>query len=109
MTYRTLLLFQLVFSALVLSADPAAVLASGPGAGADLVETHCTRCHAVGASATSPHPSAPRFVDVVDLYPPASLAEAFAEGIIVGHPDMPAFRFSPQQIDAIIGYFESLY
>lgn len=35
-------------------------------------------------------------------------AEALAEGIVTGHPDMPAFTFSPTQIGAIIAYIKSL-
>jgi mono/diheme cytochrome c family protein len=44
----------------------------------------------------------------VTLYPPESLAEALAEGIVSGHPDMPEFVFKPPEIEAIIAYLDSL-
>jgi hypothetical protein len=39
-------------------------------------------------------------------YPIESLAEAFAEGIIVGHVDMPEVKFRPEEIDAVIAYLK---
>ena len=41
-------------------------------------------------------------------YPIATIAEALAEGIVTGHPDMPNTPFVQDDIDAIIGYIESL-
>ncbi|TGW04964.1 cytochrome c, partial [Mesorhizobium sp. M2D.F.Ca.ET.145.01.1.1] len=34
--------------------------------------------------------------------------EALAEGISTGHPDMPEWIASPDQIDAIIAYINTL-
>ena len=36
------------------------------------------------------------------------LAEALAEGISTGHPDMPEFVAAPEQVDAIIAYIRSI-
>jgi len=77
-------------------------------AGMSLAVSNCSRCHAVGREGTSPKDGAPRFVDLVTLYPPALLAEALAEGIMTGHPDMPEFVFAPEQIDDLILHLESL-
>ena len=41
-------------------------------------------------------------------YPIETLAEPLAEGIIVGHPDMPEFQFEPKDIDALLAYIESV-
>jgi hypothetical protein len=41
-------------------------------------------------------------------YPVDHLAEALAEGIVVGHPMMPQFTFDPPEIDALLTYIESL-
>ena len=38
----------------------------------------------------------------------ADLAEALAEGIVSGHPDMPVFVFTPPQIEAFLAYLNSL-
>ncbi|MEM7123900.1 MAG: cytochrome c [Pseudomonadota bacterium] len=73
-----------------------------------LAQENCARCHAVGVNGESPHDEAPPFRDVVQQWPPAHLAEALAEGIVVGHPEMPEFTFSESEIDALIAYLESL-
>ena len=36
------------------------------------------------------------------------LAEALAEGLSVGHPDMPEFVFEPDQVAAILAYLKSI-
>ena len=36
------------------------------------------------------------------------LAEALAEGLFVGHPDMPQFVFDAQDVGAIIAYLKSI-
>jgi mono/diheme cytochrome c family protein len=76
--------------------------------GEALVRTNCSPCHAVGLADKSPHPDAPAFRTLSERYPIESLAEALAEGISTGHPDMPEFIASPEQIDAIIAYIDSL-
>jgi len=96
----------------------AAVLMAAPQAWADdaarieagrlLVATNCASCHAVGLADASPHADAPPFRTLHLRYPIESLAEALAEGIATGHPDMPEFVASPEQIDAIISYITSL-
>jgi hypothetical protein len=36
------------------------------------------------------------------------LAEALAEGIFVGHPDMPEFVFEADEVGAILAYLKSI-
>ncbi|WP_421914396.1 c-type cytochrome [Mesorhizobium sp.] len=76
--------------------------------GKALVETNCARCHAVGKTDKSTHPDAPAFRTLSQRYPIADLEEALAEGISTGHPDMPEWVASPEQIDAILAYIQSL-
>ena len=76
--------------------------------GKALVESNCARCHAIGLTDKSTHPNAPEFRTLSQLYPIESLEEALAEGISTGHPDMPEFVASPEQIGAIIAYIGSL-
>ena len=76
--------------------------------GRSLVEANCSRCHAIGKDDASHHPDAPPFRVVVTRYPPDNLAEALAEGIVSGHPDMPVFVFQPNEIEAIIAYLNTL-
>lgn len=76
--------------------------------GQRLAEVNCSTCHAIGESGESRHPNAPPFRELSRAYPVTALEEAFAEGILVGHPDMPEFRLEPAQIDDLLGYIESI-
>lgn len=76
--------------------------------GKALVEVNCARCHAVGKTDKSSHPDAPAFRTLSKRYPITDLEEALAEGISTGHPDMPEWIASPEQVEAIIAYISSL-
>lgn len=84
------------------------VRADDVGKGRTLLEANCARCHAIGADDESKHKEAPPFRVVVTRYPPDNLAEALAEGLISGHPDMPEFVFEPDEVEAITAYLGSL-
>ena len=73
-----------------------------------LVKENCSRCHAIGREGDSPHQEAPPFRTLSAKYPVEHLAESLAEGIMSGHPDMPIFVFSPQDVEAIIAYLQSI-
>ncbi len=83
-----------------------------PGAnvaeGRRLAEINCASCHAIGPSGESRHPMAPPFRALSQDYPVNSLEEAFAEGILVGHPDMPEFRLTPAEIDHLLAYLNTI-
>lgn len=76
--------------------------------GREIAETNCAPCHAIGSSGASPHREAPRFRDLSSRYPIEALEEAFAEGIVVGHEDMPVFKPNPEQATALLAYLESI-
>lgn len=76
--------------------------------GQRLAEIHCARCHAIGAEGESRHPLAPPFRTLSRNYPVNTLEEAFAEGILVGHRDMPEFQLEPSQIDDLVAYLQSV-
>ena len=76
--------------------------------GQQLAQTYCATCHAIGAEGASPHQMAPPFRTLSRDYPISSLEEAFAEGVLVGHPDMPEFRLEPDQIDALVAYITTI-
>ncbi len=81
---------------------------ASPADGQAFAEANCARCHAIGREGDSPLAEAPPFRDLHTLYPIESLAEAFAEGIVTGHPDMPEFELDAQQIDDVLSYLKSL-
>lgn len=76
--------------------------------GLAIVKDKCASCHATGMDDASPHEKAPPFRDIVTRYPSENLAEALAEGIVSGHPDMPVFVFEPDEIEGFIAYLDSL-
>lgn len=101
--------FAVCASACAASAQPegdtrAALTARGKA----MAQANCAVCHAIDAAGQSPHLDAPPFRDFSRNYPVSALAEAFAEGILVGHSDMPEFRLEPDQIEAMIAYLESV-
>jgi cytochrome c len=96
---------------------PAMTLAASPSGaeedpdvawGKALIEANCARCHGTGLTDDSKHPEAPTFRTLPARYPLDALEEAFVEGISTGHPDMPEFVATPDQIAAIIAYIGSL-
>jgi mono/diheme cytochrome c family protein len=76
--------------------------------GRAIAQKQCARCHAIGKSGKSPLAPAPPFREIPKRYPVEHLAEALAEGIMVGHSAMPEFRFDPPEIDALLSYLQSL-
>lgn len=77
-------------------------------AGRALAEKECARCHAIGKTGDSTHKDAPPFRTIGEKYPVENLEEAFAEGIAVGHPDMPQFELEPDQITALLAHIEAV-
>src|SRR5690554_3344273 len=75
--------------------------------GKALVVENCSGCHAIGEG-SSPHPSAPPFRSLGERYPIDALEETFVESIDTGHPGMPVFEASQQQITDIIDYIASV-
>lgn len=92
----------------LLLASPAMAQTSPVQLGHDLVQSNCSRCHAIEARGESPNPKAPHFRELDQRYPIDSLAEALAEGIRTGHPQMPEFVFAPDEVDAIVAYLKSI-
>ena len=76
--------------------------------GEELLGDKCARCHAIARTGDSPHSAAPPFRTLSQKYPIEGLAESLAEGLSVGHPDMPEFVFEPDEIAAILAYLKSI-
>lgn len=72
-----------------------------------IADTYCSACHATGESGASPNAEAPPMRGFKERWPVEHLAEALAEGIMVGHPDMPEFTMTPSEIDAFLAYLDS--
>jgi mono/diheme cytochrome c family protein len=76
--------------------------------GKRIVELQCISCHAVHADDKSRNPNAPALRTLAERYPVTGLEEAFALGIMTGHPGMPDFRFGRDQIRDILAYLGSI-
>lgn len=76
--------------------------------GKALVVQNCSGCHAVGPAGDSPHPTAPPFRRLSERFPIDALEETFIDSIDTGHPGMPVFEASQQQINDIIDYIASV-
>ena len=106
--------FNFVFTAFFLVAMVSPLEAHSAGdskRGQVLAELNCATCHAVGRDGRSPYAPAPPFRTLHDKYDVSGLAEALAEGIVVGHTGprpMPRFVLDPDQINDFIAYLKSL-
>jgi len=69
---------------------------------------HCAHCHSIGLTGTSPHPDTPLFRTLSRRYPIEGLAEALAEGLSVGNPEMPEFVFEADDVRAILADLKSI-
>ena len=98
----------LLGAVLVASASSAAAEQPTASRGSLLVKRDCGGCHAVGTTGASPLPAAPPLRELNRRYQPEALAESLAEGIVTGHPAMPAFRFGARDIRAIILYLDAI-
>lgn len=73
-----------------------------------IAQEKCQSCHASGPSGVSPNPQAPPLRTLGQKYAIDALSEAFAEGVLVGHSNMPEFELEPAQVDALVTYIESI-
>jgi mono/diheme cytochrome c family protein len=79
--------------------------------GKDLAQQNSSPCHAVGRTGASPYRLAPPFRTLNRKYNVENLAEALAEGIVVGNTgarQMPMFVLSVDEIEDVIAYLKSL-
>jgi mono/diheme cytochrome c family protein len=84
--------------------EPDARIARGKA----LVMLNCTGCHAVADEKQSPNPRAPPFRTLSERFPIDALEETFIGTIDTGHPGMPVFEASQDEIDDIVAYIGSV-
>jgi mono/diheme cytochrome c family protein len=73
-----------------------------------VAEGNCARCHAIGATGTSPMPPAPVFRSVLRRYNADILETELSLGMRVAHGPMPEFQFNPAAVSALIAYLRSI-
>lgn len=118
----SLLAVTLAASALILLAgcatDPTMepVAPTPAQAGRELAQRECASCHDIrelggpvgGARGQAPLGAPPPLREVLDRYSPNRLRMAFQEGMIVGHMQMPIYRLSDEETDALLAYLQSI-
>ena len=73
-----------------------------------LAERMCSECHAIGARGQSPHAGAPAFRTLDRRLELDTFIDRLRAGLMVGHPDMPVFRFSREDARAFVLYLRSV-
>ena len=96
-----------VLAALVV-AGPAGAQPASAERGKAMAERLCARCHAIGVSGASPLAEAPPLRTFNEKWPLEQLEEALAEGIMTGHPEMPEFELTPEEIQDLLAYLATL-
>ena len=91
---------------LLVSSSPTA--ASSVEQGRRLALLYCGKCHSTDKVSPSPLKIAPPFRTLHERYPIEMLQEALAEGIVTGHPTMPAFRFDADQVGDFLAFLKTL-
>jgi cytochrome c len=76
--------------------------------GTTFAQTNCSGCHSIDKVSPSSLSLAPPFRSLHLRYPVEGLAEALAEGIVTGHPNMPEFRLDPGQVRDLIDFLKTL-
>lgn len=86
------------------------VQTSDPGQA--LAEQRCARCHAIGATGTSPYPGAQPFRNLGHRWRRGQLRDALKTGIIVEHDKsgvrLPQMKLDDADIDAFLAYLETI-
>jgi len=97
-----------LIAVLLMSAPAMAQVSPAEQRGRTFAQANCSPCHAIDKVSPSPLKLAPPFRTLHERYPVETLEEALGEGIVTGHPNMPEFRFEPDQIGDFIAYLKSL-
>jgi mono/diheme cytochrome c family protein len=73
-----------------------------------LVGKFCAQCHAVGRSGKSTYVAAPPFRQLDRRLDIDAFLGQLQEGFASGHPDMPMFRFSRADAQAVVAYLRAV-
>jgi mono/diheme cytochrome c family protein len=93
---------------MVAAAQPSLATETLQQRGKRLSQRLCGECHAIEQSGASPMPAAPRFRELDNRLDLSQLPRRIRNGLLSGHQDMPMFRFSRDDADAIVAYMRSI-
>jgi len=103
--------FAAVFLALLgssLIAADAQALTALQARGRVLARGLCGGCHAIGKTGESPHIAAPQFRLLDRQLDLDKFPQRLRGGLLGTHRDMPMFRFSRDDADALVAYLRTL-
>nr|WP_041757644.1 cytochrome c [Bradyrhizobium sp. ORS 278] len=94
---------------LVLTSTASHALDSEQKRGKALLQSLCSRCHAIGPTGASPHPDAPPFRTFGDskLYDD-DFSQRLQTGLSTIHKDMPSFQFDRPDAEAVVNYLKAI-
>jgi mono/diheme cytochrome c family protein len=81
---------------------------SADARGRELAADMCGQCHAIDGTDVSQHPAAPAFRNLDRRLDLDAFVDRLRDGLIGGHPDMPAFRFSREDAQALVRHLKSI-
>ena len=103
---QTAVIFTLL--GLALASTEAVALSAQERHGRALASRLCASCHAIGPRGDSPHVGAPRFRQLDRRLDLDSFVDRLREGLSSGHPDMPTFRFTREDANALVSYLRAI-
>lgn len=104
-TFRVVLIVVAPLLFTVVQSAPASELVQH---GRDLAQRLCAACHAIERGVLSPITAAPAFRRLRPRVDLDRMAERLQSGIVVGHPEMPAFVLKEHEALALVAYIKSL-
>ena len=76
--------------------------------GEAIVTRDCAMCHAVNREGLSQNRRAPPLRELPWRMSPEEMRRQLSTGITAGHPEMPRFRFSAAEVDAIMAHIRAI-
>ena len=90
------------------AATEAAALTALQSRGRELARGLCGGCHATERTGNSPHIGAPKFRELDRQLDLDKFGQRLREGLLGTHRDMPMFRFSGDDADAMVAFLRTL-
>jgi tetratricopeptide (TPR) repeat protein len=76
--------------------------------GAALAEKNCSTCHTLRPTSVGMGKNAPAFRDIYQKHQLYALRQPVTQAILAVHEKMPQFKVSPQELDAVVAYINSI-
>jgi cytochrome c len=102
------LIFSLLSIVMLMTLSPAAQAQEPVRHGRALLKEFCARCHAIGKIGNSGHIGAPPFRTLGRSFDLDQFPRVLQRGISSGHPDMPVFKFSEDDANAVRAYLRTI-